>query len=140
MIVTKLIEELKLLGNISKPLFASIDGSLTKDLYVGMFGHSNGLPTVSISEDEPLPANKQSNTLLIELQRWKNESIHYNSDTDVYFITNYEYEDESYDFRYFKLKAVSDEGDNLALIAEPGECIELRKHHEAFDDNMLAED
>lgn len=55
-------------------------------------------------------------------------------------MANYEYEDESYDFRYFKLKAISDEEQNLILIAEPDEYIKLREHHEAFNDDMFVED
>lgn len=140
MVVTKLIEELKLLGNISKPLLASIEVDLAKNLYVDLFVNSSGLPAITTSEEEPLPFNKQGNVLLQELQAWEQESIHYDSKSDVYLMTSYEYDDESYDFRYFKLKAISDEGDNLILIAEPEECIELREHHEAFDDDMLAED
>lgn len=140
MIVTELIEDLKVLGDISKPIFASLEADLAKKLYVDLFVNSNGLPAISTSEEEPLPFNKKGNILLQELQTWEKESIHYDSKSDVYLITNYEYDDGSYDFRYFKLKAISDEGDNLILIARPDECIELREHHDAFDDSMLAED
>lgn len=139
MVVTKLIEELQLFESTSKPLFASLNHKLAEKLYVDIFGNSKGLPTVFLSDEEPLPKNKEGNTLLAELQRWKNESSHYNPDSDVFLIAYHEYEDKSYDGRYFKLKNVSDEGDSLTLVAEQDECIELREHYEAFDESMLEE-
>lgn len=140
MVVTKLIEKLKLLENTSKPLFASLNEDTTKKYFVDVFGNSCGLPTISISEDEPLPANKDSSILLEELKRWRTDSTHYNPDTDLYLIANYEYEDESYDIRYFKLEEVVEKGNDLILIAASNESVELREHYEAFDDDMLAED
>jgi hypothetical protein len=136
MVVSNLIQELERLDNISKPLFASLCNNLVEKFYVGSFGNSNGLPTLSMSDDEPLPENKEGKTLLAELKRWKRESIHYKHDSDVYMTAVYEYDDESYDFRYFKLKAVSDEGDCLTLISESYEYIELREHYEAFDNSI----
>jgi hypothetical protein len=138
--INKLIEEVTLLGGISKPVLASLNECSTEKFYVDVFGNSNGLPTVSISVDEPLPEVKKSDILLEEIIRWKEESIHYLPDASVYLISNYEYDDESYDIRYFKLRCVIEEKSSLILISEPSECIELREYYEAFNDNMFAED
>ena len=140
MVVTQLIEELKALETISKPLFASIQVDFEQKLYIDLFGNSDGLPGIFTSEEEPLPSNKQGNVLLKELQRWRKDSIHYDPKSDVYLINTYQYEDGSYDFRSFRLKAVCDQGDHFILVAGPDESIELREHYEAFDESMLAED
>ena len=140
MVVTQLIAELKVLETISKPIFAWIQVDLEKKLYIDLFGNSNGSPAIFTSEEEPLPSNKQSNVLLEELQIWGKYSIHHDAKPDVYLTTNYEYEDGSYDFRSFKLKAVCDQGDHLILVAGPDESIELREHYEAFDESTLVED
>lgn len=68
MIVTTLIEELILIGDISKPLLASVEGYLSKNLHVEFFVNSNGLPSIMVSEEEPLPSTKQGDVLLEELE------------------------------------------------------------------------
>lgn len=138
MIVDLLIKELRELGEVSKPLFAVIEGFSEDRLFVYIFGNSKGLPTISVVADEPLPENKNSQVLLKGLLIWKTEDR--NPDAEVYLEAIYEYPDESYDFRYFKLLAIRDEGDRLILIGDKAEALELRQHYDAFDESMYADE
>uniref|UniRef100_A0A486XQF8 Uncharacterized protein n=1 Tax=Rheinheimera sp. BAL341 TaxID=1708203 RepID=A0A486XQF8_9GAMM len=138
MIVDLLIKELRELGEVSKPLFAVIEGFSEDRLFVYIFGNSMGLPTISVVVDEPLPENKNSQVLLKGLLIWKAEDR--NPDAEVYLKAIHEYPDESYDFRYFKLQAIRDEGDHLILIGDKAEALELRQHYDAFDESMYADE
>lgn len=121
-------------------MMAMIGNESEKELFVDLFANSNGLPTIMLSEEEPLPSTKSCCILLKELLIWEKESVHHQPSSDIYIVTNYEYEDGSYDFRYFKLVTLYDENSKLVLITEDEECIELREHFEAFDESMLADD
>lgn len=136
MLLSELIKKLRLLNGISKQLFASIGENSSRIFFVCRFGCLGGHPVILATEDEPLPENKNSKVLLDELLVWEAED--HDSDANIYLETIYEYPDESYDFRYFKLLTVRDEGDYLVLIGDKAETLELRQHYDAFDESMYA--
>ncbi|MDP5142147.1 hypothetical protein ORJ00_05300 [Rheinheimera baltica] len=138
MLASELIEKLRLPDGTSKPLFSLIGGDSSRRLFVCRFGCLEDYPTILITVDEPLPKNKNSKVLLEELFIWINEDNY--PDSEVYLESIFEYPDESYDFRYFKLQTIRDESDHLILIGDKAEALELRQHYDAFDESMYADE
>lgn len=136
MVVTELIEKIRLLKNLSRPIYGSLGERSNELYYVNLFGNHNGLPSVSIYMEKPIKC-KTGAILLSELENWKKESIHYEADVHVYLNCIHNYEDESYDFRFFKIRFLLDEGEQVILVAESNESIEFRDHHEAVDSSMF---
>ena len=122
------------------PVVAIFSNDSQKIFFVDLFGNSDGLPTIMISEDEPPQSRKKSGVLLKELNLWKTESINYVPDANIYLVSNFEYEDGSYDFRYFQLEDVIQEKSCSKLVAKSDESVELREHFAAFDESMFDTD
>lgn len=129
-IINELIILLK--NTINKPLFVSFESNLLEINYIEAFINSYGLPAISILDELPFQGVKESKTLLGELITWKKESVNYKTESPIYISSIYEYNDESYDFRHFKLVKVSEEKEYVLLIASSLECIELREHFDAM--------
>lgn len=139
MVVNELIETLSESNNCL-PILAKLGNESKKHMYVDIFGNSLGLPTIYLSEDEPIQGVKKCSVLLRELERWRANSIHYHLDNDVYLIFIFEYKDESHDYRYFKLEGVAQDKSCVMLIASSLENKQLREHKAAFDENMYSPD
>lgn len=131
MLATTLMDKLIAIKNVDKPVFAAADFSSNRRLYVDLFANANGLPAILVSEDTPLPSVKHGSTLLHELHTWKNDSIHYDPSSIIYLMLVHDYEDSSYDFRYYKINKITNEDLALVLIYDSHECFELREFYEA---------
>ncbi|MER2497017.1 hypothetical protein ABS858_13045 [Vibrio neptunius] len=139
MIISDLISRLHELDN-NLCMKAKV-GSVSNDaMFVDIFGNSNGLPTMHLSDEKPLPSVKKCKTLLKELDIWFKESTNHKPESNVYLVVSYDYNDGSYDFRYFKLVNVFQDNEQIFLIGNEQECESLREHFEAFDENMLDPD
>lgn len=65
--------------------------------------------------------SKKSETLLKEIEIWVNESINYQPESNVFLVNSFDYDDGSYDFRYFKLEDVLQVGEEALLIGSDQE-------------------
>ncbi len=139
MVIRDLIARLNELDN-DLSIMAKIGQASNAALFVDLFGNSNGAPTMFLSDERPLPSVKKSETLLKEIEIWVNESINYQSESNVFLVNSFDYDDGSYDFRYFKLEEVLQVGEEALLIGSDQECKNLREHFEAFDQSMLDPD
>lgn len=122
------------------PIMAKVVSVTNEILFVDLFGKRNGLPALHLSDERPLPTVKKCRTLLKELDVWLNESVNNQPESKVYLSSIYDYEDGSYDFRYFKLKDIVQDNDQIILIGNDLESNNLREHFDAFDENMLDPD
>lgn len=139
MLVRDLITKLnELNGDLS--MMAKIGQGTSESLFIDLFGNSNGIPTMYLSCEKPLPSVKKCKTLLEELEIWAAESIHHQSDSNVYLVNCFDYDDGSYDFRYFKIEDVVHDGIEVLLISSVMENKDLREHFEAFDESMFNPD
>ena len=136
MVICDLISRLNEFGK-ELPMMAKIGSVTNRALFVDLFGNSNGLPTMHLSEERPLASVKKCGTLLKELDVWVKESTNHQPESNVYLVSSYDYDDGSYDFRYFKLEDVVQDSEQVFLIGNEQECENLREHFDAFDENML---
>lgn len=139
MVIRDLIARLNELDN-DLSIMAKIGQASNAALFVDLFGNSNGAPAMFLSDERPLPSVKKSETLLKEIEIWVNESINYQPESNVFLVNSFDYDDGSYDFRYFKLVEVLQVGKEALLIGSDQECKNLREHFEAFDQSMLDPD
>ncbi|PJC86803.1 hypothetical protein CSW98_07355 [Vibrio sp. HA2012] len=118
-------------------MVASIATISSSVLYVDIFGNSGGNPTIFVSEERPIPEEKRCGVLLKELNIWKDERIYVHQDSTLYLSAIFEYDDESYDFRFFELVDVVEEELCIRLVGSLEESTILREHYEAVDDDMF---
>lgn len=133
--VTEVINALERYKSSNK-LMACIGQDTDKLMFIGVFGNAYGRPFLSVRNEIPQQGAKTCSTLLFELKLWKEESDFYDCATDIYMSALFEYEDESYDFRYFKLHWVKPTKECLLLIGDLSEDAEMREHFDAFDENQ----
>lgn len=137
--IDDLIQGLEPLKNSADKIMAIVELNNQRRMYAGIFGNSQGSPTLMVYKEEPLPSVKKCNDLVAELKAWKYDSMHYKANDHVYLVVIHEYKDDSYDFRYFKVDLIEN-GEELFLISKSDESSELREHFEAFDEDMFDED
>ena len=136
MVIKDLICRLNELDN-ELCMMARVGSVSNSALFVDLFGNSNGLPAIHLSVEMPLPSVKKCATLLKELVVWIEESTNNQAESNIYLVSTYDYDDGSYDFRYFKLVNISQDNDQIFLIGGEQDCESLREHFDAFDENML---
>lgn len=136
MILSNLIEILDT-QNFDLSMRARVLNLSETKFYVDIFGNSNGNPTIFVSEEKPIPREKKCGVLLNELKIWKEERSREHRDGTLYLSAIFEHEDESYDFRFFELVDVMEEGLCLCLVGSLEENTSLREHHEAIDEDMF---
>ena len=125
MIVEKLIEELESLDS-NLVLMANIDGNGGKLLFVYIFGNSQGFPIIKLSDIRPLPSAKKVRQLLNELERWVERGN--KNASPIHLMTSFDYEDSSYDLKYYSIINVINSMDTVTLISDGNEILEMREH------------
>ncbi|MFS1441877.1 MULTISPECIES: hypothetical protein [unclassified Vibrio] len=136
MVIKDLICRLNELDN-ELCMMARVGSVSNSALFVDLFGNSNGLPVIHLSDEMPLPSVKKCAILSKELEIWIDESTNHQAESNIYLVNTYDYDDGSYDFRYFKLVNISQDNDQVFLIGDEQDCEVLREHFDAFDENIL---
>ena len=127
MIVGKLIEELKNLDS-NLVVMASISQKGEPLFFVNLFGTSRNFPTITLLDIKPLPSEKIIGSFIEELELWVNQKDELENKFPVHLMCSFDYEDLSYDLRYFPLTRLIKRSDGIVLIGDTKESLELREH------------
>lgn len=122
------VEELiKILEGIDPDaiLMADINNG-EKEFFVYIFGNSQGFPIIKLSDMHPLPSEKKVRKLLNELERWVERG---NKDTSpIHLMASFDYEDSSYDLKYYSIINVINGMDTVTLVSDGNEILKMREH------------
>jgi len=100
---------------------------------LSIFMTSQGKPVVKLREMDLEGNSKTADILIRELENWMRKSDHAKNKSPLYCVLDYEYEDGSYDLRYYRIKGVDNQSGCNVLLADETELVELREHYEASD-------
>ena len=99
------------------------------EYYLGVLGKiSTGDLAISL-DAEPFIAGKNVQTLLNELNTYKDQSDFYNESSQLYLSVVEEHDDESYDFVYFDIEEIRIINNEVFLIAGLTDINTLRESY-----------
>jgi len=140
MIVSELLDLLCESQDLSHPVRALISSVDPRILNTDILGSAHGIPSISVIEGDRLPFAKTCGVLVDEIRTFDNEGESVKRYSRIYVSIVVEYEDESYDHRFFDIGSVRHTGEEVVLVAEPEERLELREWYPPFDESQYADD